>query len=686
MGLYEELKESDKLDPIDVAGVYNLTLFNKSSGPRLHLTGTYFEQYVVLNQPEVPRMYTGFEKELGSYNESLKIAKVPYKILHRIEKFPSHPGIHYTLIVQDMISGIIGIIENKHYENLAEEHGYFKPMIDVDYKGPGNVIENGSVLSKAETHDEYLNYRYGINANVAYISRKEDIEDGIIISESFANRVSYASIKTVEVTLGFNDILLNVYGDDVIYRSFPDIFTEVKDGIFCVKRSIDHFNAGCNTTTKSLMNIDTNDEIFHADGKLLDVEIFVNSNVELAKDNGHRQQIITYYNIVKDYKFRVMKALEPYVRNVGVKLTTEANTRYNSYKNYIDACNNPDSNIKFANATGTFEFAFLKFTIGRNVKLSRGSKLTNRFGGKGVVCSVLPDDIMPKDKYGNVAEVIINPCGVVGRSNPGQLYEQELNFISDRVVELIKKEDTLPKKYGILSKFFSITDKDSAEEFERFYRSLPIPAKHKYFNNIVENGIYVRQHPAKNLSFEGMKKLYTEFNVKPSRVELGVRLSDGSVKKYESKNPVVIGKEYMLVLKHTAGGKFSSVSISDVNSIGLPHKSTTKHKNLPYRNTPIKFGEMEVNIAINRCDPLIVNRLLAGNGSNLKHRDRVSKMLLEEDPLCYHNIDIRNEDIVDNIGSDAFVAIMRQLGYCIYADTFEETLEVGENPNNNHQK
>ena len=225
MSLEEDLKLIDaQVDPVEVGGIHNLTLFNKSSGPRLHLTSSYFEQSLILNNPEIPRMYTAFEKELGSYNDSLKIAKCTYKILHRIEKYPTNPGYHYTLILQDVATGIVGIVENRHYESLAEEHGYFKPNVPVDYMGPGQVIEMGSVLSKATSHDENFNYRYGINANVAYISKKDDIEDGIIISESFANRVSYASIKTVELTLGFNDILLNIYGDENNYRSFPDIF------------------------------------------------------------------------------------------------------------------------------------------------------------------------------------------------------------------------------------------------------------------------------------------------------------------------------------------------------------------------------------------------------------------------------------------------------------------------------
>lgn len=683
MSLEEDLKATDVLDPVEVGGIYNLTLFNKSSGPRLHLTGSYFEQSLILNESEVPRMYTGFEKELGSYNDSLKIAKCNYKILHRIEKFPTNPGFHYTLILQDVATGVIGSIENRHYESLAEDHGYFKPMTDTDFKSPGSVIEKGSVLSKANSHDDHFNYKYGVNANVAYISKKDDIEDGIIISEDFANRVSYASVKTIELTLGFNDILLNIYGDENIYKSFPDIFGDVKDGIFCAKRSIDSLNSGCNTTAKSLMMIDTNDELYHGDGKILDVEIFINSNAELMKDNAHRQQIIAYYNIVREYKYKICKHLETYVKNKAYNVTEEAITRYHNYKNYVDSCNSPTNDIRFSNSTGTFEFAYIKFTIGRSVNLSEGTKLTNRFGGKGVVCKVVPTHLMPVDAFGTVADVILNPCGVIGRSNPGQCYEQELNFIADRVADKIKESDTIVKKYSLLHKFFSMIDNDNAIELERYYKTLSNHDKHQFFDRMVSQGIHIRQHPFNNITFEQLKKVYIEFGVKPSYIKTGIRVhtENGSeIRYYKSLSPVIIGKEYIMILKHTTDSKFSSVSVSDVNSLGLPHKNTSKSKNLPFRSTPIKFGEMEINISLNRCSPLIVNRLLAGNGSNLKHRDRVSKMLLEEDPFVYHNVDVASEDITDSIASDAFVAIMRQLGYCIYGGSVERSCEIGLMP------
>lgn len=686
MGLSEDLERARDLDPVDVLGCFNLTMANKSSASRLHLTSTYFEQSLIINESEVPKMYTGFEKQLGFFNDSLKISKVPYRILHRIEKFPTHPGVHYLIVVQDVNSGVVDIIENKHYENLAEEHGYFKPRVDVDGYAPGTTIKQGEILSKSNSHDEYLNYKFGVNANVAYISKKDNIEDGIIISESFSKRVSYTSIKIIDVLLGFNDILLNVYGSENNYKSFPEIFQDIEKGIFCVKRSIDHLSAACNTSTNSLMNIDTNDEIFYGDGKLIDIEIYINSNQELFRDNGHRQQILRYYEVVKNYKNSVMKALEPYIRSHTVKCTTNAVSKYYNYKNYIDTCNSPNNEVRFASASGTtgFEFAYIKFITGKNNYISEGSKLTNRCGGKGVACRVMPDDLMPIDAYGNRAEVIINPCGVIGRTNPAQLYEHELNFISDRVLHMIIKSDNLSDKYSILKKFLCMVEEETFIEFEKRYKRLNTFQRKKYFENIEKEGIYIRQHPFKNITFERLKELYMEFNIKPSKITVGVKLPDGSVKKYKSKNPVIIGKAYIMLLKHTTESKFSSVSISDVNNLGLPHKSnSSKSKNLPYRSTPIKFGEMELNIAINRVDPLVVNRFMAGSGSNLKHRDRISRMLLEEDPFMYHDIDVKDDEIVDNIASDAFVAIMRQLGYCIYSDVFRKTITVGKYPENN---
>jgi len=51
---------------------------------------------------------------------------------------------------------------------------------------------------------------------------------------------------------------------------------------------------------------------------------------------------------------------------------------------------------------------------------------SGRFGNKGVISMVLPDAEMPKDAEGNPIEIIMNPSGVPGRINPGQVLETSI--------------------------------------------------------------------------------------------------------------------------------------------------------------------------------------------------------------------------------------------------------------------
>ena len=59
-----------------------------------------------------------------------------------------------------------------------------------------------------------------------------------------------------------------------------------------------------------------------------------------------------------------------------------------------------------------------------------GDKLANRYGGKGVVSAILPDDDMPQGADKQPLEILLNPLGVVSRVNPAQLIETALGKIA----------------------------------------------------------------------------------------------------------------------------------------------------------------------------------------------------------------------------------------------------------------
>ena len=71
---------------------------------------------------------------------------------------------------------------------------------------------------------------------------------------------------------------------------------------------------------------------------------------------------------------------------------------------------------------------------------------------------------MPKNQYGEHAEIIFNALGVCNRLNPAQLYEVELNFFADNVQRLVKKEPTYKGKLRFILDFIKDINKDQYEQ------------------------------------------------------------------------------------------------------------------------------------------------------------------------------------------------------------------------------
>jgi len=59
-----------------------------------------------------------------------------------------------------------------------------------------------------------------------------------------------------------------------------------------------------------------------------------------------------------------------------------------------------------------------------------GDKIKNMYANKATISAIIPDDEMPKDKYGNHVELAISPLAVPSRINPSQLMEIAANKIS----------------------------------------------------------------------------------------------------------------------------------------------------------------------------------------------------------------------------------------------------------------
>jgi DNA-directed RNA polymerase subunit beta len=68
--------------------------------------------------------------------------------------------------------------------------------------------------------------------------------------------------------------------------------------------------------------------------------------------------------------------------------------------------------------------------IAQKRKISNGDKLAGRHGNKGVIAKILPVEDMPFLADGTPVDVVLNPLGVPGRMNVGQVLETHLGWIA----------------------------------------------------------------------------------------------------------------------------------------------------------------------------------------------------------------------------------------------------------------
>jgi DNA-directed RNA polymerase beta subunit len=73
--------------------------------------------------------------------------------------------------------------------------------------------------------------------------------------------------------------------------------------------------------------------------------------------------------------------------------------------------------------------------------MEAGDKLTGRYGDKGVIAEVVPDNQMPQDKDGNPFEVLVSPLGLISRVNPAQVIEAALGKVAAKTGQPYKLKD-----------------------------------------------------------------------------------------------------------------------------------------------------------------------------------------------------------------------------------------------------
>ncbi len=250
----------------------------------------------------------------------------------------------------------------------------------------GEKVQNGQPIADSMATDKG-ELALGKNVLAAFMQwRGANYEDAIIISERLAKEHILTSIHIQNYTTEVRETKL---GPEVVTRDIPNVGEEAlknldEDGIVRIGAEVDDSDILVGKITpKGEAELSAEERLLRA--------IFG----EKAKD-------------VRDTSLRLPHGVQGKV--VDVKVFSK------------------DKGAELP--AGVFQQ--IEVSVAQLRKISIGDKLSGRHGNKGVIAKVLPVEDMPYLEDGTPVDIILNPLGVVGRMNIGQILETHLALVAQK--------------------------------------------------------------------------------------------------------------------------------------------------------------------------------------------------------------------------------------------------------------
>lgn len=712
ISLKEELQKMDEKYGDQMYKMYGPTLLTWAGGidsSRLYMFTSHLKQFLTLLNPDVPRIQTGFENTIGEVSKAFKRLEGTWEVKDKIYKY-NNPNSIYTLVLYNKKTDTYDMIEKIVAESCTEKFGYLYNTQRMDETKPGDILKD-EVLYKSTSYDDNMNYRYGKNAKVYYSTSNDTLEDAIIIRKSWADKVKSVEVDMVQVPINDNDILLNLYGDDDNYKSIPDIGEMVLNSTLCATRRINKKHLLYDFQSHNMQEIyDTDEDYFVSkDSVVYDIDIYYNKD-EPFPDNIFYKQLKEYYNSSCEYADKMYKwATE--IKESGSKYTDNVTYFRSKYKNF----NDPE--YKWKNRDKAFSNIIIEFKVKAIVSLDSGSKISGRYGNKGVISEIkddtrrnitesllgemseeltdeekerlsrnieiVDDEKMPYTDDGPI-DIILNASGVTRRLISEPMYEVELNFIGEELRKKIVSLNSIEEKEDIIFNFLRLINKEEYEFFYEMYdaydrrieidgktiRLMNQSAKERFIKDVEENGFYLRKYPHSSVRFETLREIYKEFDfIKP----LPLYIDIFGTKKRRIIKDGIVGEQYMIILKQNSNKNFSARSTYRINRANLPTKDNAKTVNRSsYAKTPIRLSEI-YNLMSAISGRTLAEYNIFMRSSILGRKSLDSIIATEGNPLAIKKLKIHDNFI--NANADILNARLKSIGLKLkfVGDNEEET-------------
>jgi DNA-directed RNA polymerase subunit beta len=330
-------------------------------------------QGVPLVRPEAPMVGTGMEYPVAMDSGHLVLAEKPGEVI-------SVTGDR--ALVREVDGGVRVYNFRKFMRSNASTTIDQRPVVHK-----GDRVETGQVIADSSS-TELGELALGQNVLVAFLSWEGgNYEDAILISESVVREDKFSSIHIEKHEIEARDTKL---GPEEITRDIPNVGDDAlrdldEEGIIRIGAEVSPGDILVGKITpKGETDLTPEERLLRAifGEKAREVK-----DSSLRLPHGERGKIVDIRAFSRDDAIELSAGVDRLVR----------------------------------------------VSVAQQRKITEGDKMAGRHGNKGVISQVVQIEDMPYLEDGRPVEIVLNPLGVPGRMNIGQILETHLGWASNRL-------------------------------------------------------------------------------------------------------------------------------------------------------------------------------------------------------------------------------------------------------------
>ena len=563
-------KRAKEVSPMSLFGASAMVFPDKISTVRGVMGTRHTSQRVVLRNPEFARVFTGAENEFGDRSSWNIKAKDDYKLVRTFRKFKDSAVSPVAYIFKNLRTGKYSCEIVKPAHHLVEKYGFRMNNAIHGKFNDGDILPKGTTIAQSSS---YVNDNYcaGRNLRMVYTVKPELTEDALVISDRAAEALAYDMVDIVTVNIKQSSFLLNKYGNDQLYKPFPNVGEEIQNDILCSIRENSYLSSASEALIPHI-----NDTNYCSHGIVVDMDIYSNVDVDNDQYNYYLGQIRDWYSDI--YAFISTIVVDPYQDDTSLLDIYHQAEKYLNTSKWVTKEDIVDTVIKF--------------TILQPKDIHVGQKVVGRYGNKSVIAQIIPWQLMPRTKDGRPIDMLCNALAVPNRIIAFATYESSMTFMMERmwdhILEMDKNKESHESIMNLAIEFVSTFNPEQGEELKRVYNEAP----EETYSDLIRNGFYIQIQPLNEKcvrdslieSYEKWPDIMKYYKIEAKLRHRWVEL-DGEYP---------VGYQYTWVLKQEPSKAMSTVATGRTTLYDQPVKTRRYNKNLiPYSDNPIKYGEYD---------------------------------------------------------------------------------------------